>query len=190
MRPRPRLRLHTISAAAASLHRDMYQHFARGDLSPVDKQLCDGIRNVLRTRLAQRPPHVAVRWELQQHLRSPRLMSFKVAKFPSMDGDNVKGDPENQNGFVQAVVRIHSRQRLWHVRSVSGGREGKKQTPREVRVDSRGRALVSPADIEQDDARGIKETIEYFVIQKNVRKSQEGPWKVWGTTQPSRLDEN
>lgn len=91
-----------------------------------------------------------------------------------------------RDGLVQAIVRIHSLQSLQHVRRVRTGTQ-------EVLVDGQGRELAGKgADgMETSDEgamRHAKELVEYIVIQKSLKMSKEGPWKIWGTTEESTLE--
>ena len=92
------------------------------------------------------------------------------------------------NGLVQAVVRIHSLQSLLHVKRVqTRGKDGKMST-KEIAMGDDGVEFSIARFTEQNDLSNAKETVEYFVIQKSLRKSKESGWMVWGTAEETTLD--
>lgn len=189
IRPRPQLHYKTAADVGKRMHKQMYEAFAAGDLKPVQAEICTGLLASLRSRIAQRPANTHLKWTLHKYLTPPRLMSYRTALLPGADGkpNNAK---ETQNGFTQAVVRIHSSQSLQHVRTTNV-RVNAQLVKKEVLVDSQGRELPADEDPELAAKRHAKETVEYFVIQKQMKKSKEGPWMVWGTaeeTTPEKVE--
>lgn len=189
VRPRPKFDgFAGIAGEGRRLHEGMYAAFARGNLGPVEESLASGLKQSLRTRIAQRAPGTFSVWTLHQHLSRPRLVSYRTGLMPSANGrlNKVK---EAQNGIVQAVVRIHSLQSLQHFKTVwkRNPRTGK-SAQEDVLVDAGGREVQPSKDgsLPEPDK---KATVEYLVIQKNVRKSKESPWKVWGTTRETTLED-
>lgn len=168
------------------MHREMYQAFAAGDLEPVEGQICTGLLSSLRSRIAQRPANTHLIWRLHKYLSKPRLVSFKAGVIPGADGRLVK-DKGAQNGFIQAVVRIHSLQSLQHVRRTTTRQHGKVHKE-ETLVDNQGREIPAGEDAAALARKSAKETVEYFVIQKQLKRSREGPWMVWGTAEESSLE--
>ena len=89
--------------------------------------------------------------------------------------------------MVQAVVRIHSRQSLQRLRRVRVREKGK-TVEKEAVLDVRGNPL--PADVSaSDDAKSnARDVMEYVVLSKWIKNSQEGPWALWGNAEPMTLD--
>ena len=164
----------------------MYEALAAGDLKPVQGEICTGLLTSLRGRIGQRPANTHLKWTLHKYLTAPRLVSYKSSIMPGADGRPSK-DKEAQNGFTQAIIRIHSLQSLQHVLTKTVREHGKLVTT-EALVDAQGRLLSADEDPEAAARRNAKETVEYFVIQKQMKKSKEGPWMVWGTAQESSLE--
>ena len=186
VRPTPRLHLRRIPTLAKQMHRDMYSAFAAGSLAPVEGQVCAGLLSSLRARIAQRAPNTSIRWTLHRYLSRPKLVSYKAALIPGAS----RSRDEGKNGFIQAVVRIHSLQSLRHVKRVSVRGAGGVLATKEVLVDASGREL--PAE-EQQQQEGVvpadaKESVEYWVLQKPLRQSKEGEWKIWGTAEEMTLE--
>jgi protein MBA1 len=101
---------------------------------------------------------------------------------------NAKGKFEkNGDGIIQAVVRIHSLQSLRHVKRVWTKEKGRGETTKEVLVDAQGRELPPEKDSEEAALKDAKELVEYFVVQKSVRKGKEGNWMLWGTAEETTL---
>lgn len=184
IRPRPSLDWRTVPSTAKTLHAQMYSAFAAGDLRPVQSNICSGLLASLRARISQRPQNTHLRWTLHKYLSKPRLVSYRAGIMPGPDGRAVEGK-DQQNGFVQAIVRIHSLQSLQHVRTSTVREKGRLVT-RETPVDSVGREI---ADADVKGEKGAKETVEYFVVQKQLKRSQEGPWMVWGTAEETTIDQ-
>lgn len=160
----------------------MYTHFASGNLAPIEGQLCEGMLGSLRMRVSQRPINTGLRWTLHKYLSRPKLMSYKPAIAPGVKGET----SSERNGVVQAVVRIHSLQSLQHVKRVGSRDAQNKMVVREVLVDAQGREL-EPLE-EGVVPRDAKELLEFFVVQKSLRRGKEGPWMVWGTTEETTMD--
>lgn len=181
-KPRPRLHRSKIPNIAKELHKETYAHFASGDLQRIESKVCEGMLGSLRKRINLRPANSYLIWRLHKYLSPPKLVSYKAAGMPESEG--LKGF-----GIVQAVVRIHSLQSLQHVKRVQV-RKGaeKKMVMEDIVVDARGRELPLARVTEQVDMEGAKETVEYFVIQKMMKRSKEGPWMVWGTAEETTVD--
>ena len=155
----------------------MYTNFASGNITAVESRLCEGILGSLKLRISQRPPHTGLKWTLHKHLSKPRLASYKPAVAPKQRNEEDNG----VNGVVQAVVRLHTLQSLQHLKRVSLRDAQGRLIQRDIVVDLNGRE-VPPLE-EGEVPKDAKEAVEYFVIQKSVRKSKEGPWKIWGTAE-------
>ena len=188
VRPRPRLEVGKIPGIAKDMHREMYERFAAGDMSPMESRICEGMLGSLKRRIAQRPPNTRLLWTIHKYLSKPKRMSYKAAAMPRQKGASLA----DTSGLVQAVVRIHSLQSLQHVKKVHERGEDRKMVVKEVVVDAQGRETPLE-EFEEQQAEGkvpegAKETVEYFVVQKNLRTGKEGPWLVWGTTEETTLD--
>lgn len=181
--PRPKARRAKIPGVAQELHKSMYEHLASGNLNQIEHLLASGLQSSLRQRIGQRPAGTRMKWVLHKYLSPSKLVFWQANLAPAKK----KGETNyERDGLVQAIVRIHSLQSLQHVRKVQTG-------TKEVLVDSQGRELTGKgADgMETSDEgamRHAKELVEYIVIQKSLKKSREGPWKVWGTTEESTLE--
>lgn len=64
------------------------------------------------------------------------------------------------SGIRQVVLRMHSRQSLAKIKTGASGRP----------------------DITLSGTGEEKDVKEYLVLQRRLLKDQEGPWKIWGTT--------
>lgn len=181
VRPRPRLNLRQIPDAAVDLHNKVYTQLAKGNLEPVQNFVVPGFLGSLRARIAQRQSGTSLRWVLHEHKTQPKLASFRVAMFPPGTGETNK----QRKGAIQAVVRLHTLQSLQHVR-LRPTRKG--QAPEEVLVDAQGKELPLSEQTEAEARKNAKELVEYIVLQKLIRNSREGAWKVWGTTDETTLD--
>lgn len=168
------------------MHKEMYEAFAAGRLKPVEGEICTGLLSSLRARIAQRPPNTHLRWTLHKYLSEPRVVSYRAGLMPNFDG-SANRDKAAQNGLLQATVRIHSLQSLQHVRTTTVRERGRLVT-KETLVDSAGREVVDEGDAEAQARRRAKETVEYFVIQRQLKKSKEGPWMVWGTAEETSVE--
>lgn len=165
VKPRPNLEVFQIAPKAAQLHREMYTAFAAGNLEAVKDRVCTGLFGSLRGRLLQRAPNTFLRWSVKKQLSAPKLCSFKAAALPYEKSQ----DATERNAQIQAVVKLHTLQSLQHAKKVSK-REGKTNTKAGVIV-----------TVEEDvGAVEEKESVEYVVIQRTVRKGKMGPWQVWG----------
>ncbi|KAI7339142.1 hypothetical protein KC315_g1390 [Hortaea werneckii] len=183
VRPRPRLQLLTIPGVARDLHKRMYEHFAAGNLTPMENQICDGMLGSLRSRIAQRNPNTGLKWTLHKYLSRPKIASYRTALFPEQKGEK----NTERNGVIQAVVRIHSLQSLQHIKRMSTRDANQKLVVREVSVDSQGRE--SEPLKEGAVPANAKDAVEYVVVQKMIRKGKEGRWMIWGTTEETTMSQ-
>lgn len=152
---------------AEDLQKRMYEHVAAGDLQPMDSQLCPGIKASLRRRISQRAVGTQLKWTLHKYLSRTRVVSF----MPVMINPPKTEKPTERNAMWQAVVRIHSKQSLETLRIAR--RKPKAYMSSIQGEDERG----------EDGQRHMKESVEYVVLQKAIKKGQEGQWKLWGTTE-------
>lgn len=168
MRPRPTLALGSIPKTAADLHSKLMTAFASGDLTPIARNnlACSGLLSSLRGRLNTRAPGTSQHWSITKHLSSPKLVSYKAAAFPGPP----KEPKDEKNVQVQAVVRLHTLQRLQNLRQ------------QHKRV---GRELVS--EMVAEGRATEKESVEYVVVQKATRRGKEGRWMVWGFAEETGL---
>lgn len=165
IKPRPNLEMFSIAPKVAQLHREMYTAFAAGNLDAVKDRVCTGLFGSLRGRLLQRAPNTFLRWSVKKQLSAPQLCSFKAAALPYEKSQ----DATERNAQIQAVVKLHTLQSLQHAKKVSK-REGKTNTKAGVIV-----------TVEEDvGAVEEKESVEYVVVQRTLRKGKMGPWQVWG----------
>lgn len=152
----------------------MYTHFGEGTILKAPLPLCEGISSTLKSRVRQREANTWLKWTLHKHLTKPKLVSLKAVAMP---GPSTQPKTE-ATGIVQAVVRIHSRQSLQHMRQATI-REGNALRPVNIPIEG-------AANMGGEEGREI---VEYLVIQKWIRKGQEGVWKIWGTTQETTMQD-
>lgn len=168
VKPRPKFELSKIAPRAAELHKEMYSAFAAGNLEIVQSKVCSGLFGSLRARVAQRAPNTYLRWSVKRQLSSPKLCSYKAAVLPGPKGES----SEERNAQIQAVVRLHTLQSLQHVKKVSQRVKNKLVTKEE---------LVG--------AEEEKESVEYVVMQKTLRRGKMNNWQVWGFTNETSLQQ-
>lgn len=181
VKPKFALERSQVPGIAKDLYEDMYRHFAMGDLSPIEKKLSPGLVGSLRARISQRAANTSLQWSLERYLSQPKLVWFLVSVM------DPKARSDEHTGIIQAVVQIRSRQRLQRVQRVMGrDPETGSRSVREVLVDSEGNA-VPEDEMERERGRSTKDTTEYVVLQRLIRKSRPGPWFIWGTTEETTL---
>ncbi|KAF2170337.1 hypothetical protein M409DRAFT_51392 [Zasmidium cellare ATCC 36951] len=176
VRPRFSLERGKVAGVAKELYEDMYRHFATGDLAPIEHRLSPGFMGSLRARISQRAPNTSLLWSLEKYLGQPQLIWYSVAMM------DPKRPREDQTGILQAVVKIRSRQRLQKLRRIMG----KDRQVREVLADAEGKEIHED-ELERERRRSTKDTTEYVVLQRIVKKSRPGPWLIWGTTEEMTL---
>ncbi|KAK0266680.1 hypothetical protein LTS16_020445 [Friedmanniomyces endolithicus] len=159
VKPRPRLDYFRVHSIAQGLHREVYEHFAEGNLLPIEAKVCEGFLGSLQKRIALRAPNTG------------------------------KGELSTErNGVLQAVVRIRSLQSLQRIRKVSERDEDGRLVVREVVVDAQGNEVVGGQE-EGAVPKDAKESVEYFVVQRNLRAGKDSPWMAWGTTEETKVAE-
>ena len=110
----------------------------------LKKTCSEGLFASFQSRIASRPANQKLRWTLHQYTRRPRVVSHRAVVLPMVKGAALR----------QAVVALHSRQSLTHLK----------------------------ADWEMSPDTGeVKEVKEYVVVQRRMWKEQEESWMVWGT---------
>lgn len=170
VKPRPKLELSKIAPLAAKLHEQMYTDFAAGNLAAMQNEVCSGLFGSLRGRVLQRKPNTYLRWSIKKQLSAPKLCSYKAAVLPGGKGElNTE-----RNSQIQAVVRLHTLQSLQHVQKTAK-REGIK-----------GAMVTKEENVGPEEE---KESVEYIVVQRSMRKGKLNPWQVWGFTNETTLAE-
>jgi protein MBA1 len=168
VKPRPKFELSQIASKASEMHREMYGAFAEGNLASVQSKVCTGLYGSLRGRVQQRAPNTYLRWSVKKQLSSPKLCSFKAAVLPGPKGES----SEERNAQIQAVVKLHTLQSLQHVKKVSKRVNQKMVTSEE---------LIG--------AEEEKESVEYVVLQKTLRRGKMNNWQLWGFTNETTLNQ-
>jgi len=168
VKPRPKFELSKIAPKAAEMHEEMYKAFAEGNLDRVKSQVCSGLFGSLRGRVAQRAPNTYLRWEVKRQLSTPKLCSFKAAVLPGPKGES----SEERNAQIQAVVKLHTLQSLQHIKRVT------------KRVNQKLVTKEEPVGAEEE-----KESVEYVVMQKTLRKGKMRNWQIWGFTDETSLQQ-
>ncbi|KAK1141635.1 hypothetical protein N8T08_008899 [Aspergillus melleus] len=160
------LRLKERRQVARNLHQQMYSTFAEGNVTKLRKFCCTGLANSLSSRINSRPKGEKVTWSLDKYNRTPgtfltglRVVSDRATQIPELPNSGVR----------QVVVRIMSRQSTGKVQ-VQSKHKGQKST------------VPAEAPKQQD-------CTEYIVIQKMRWTGEEEPWRVWGHTSPTTVDE-
>lgn len=172
VRPRPVLALGSIPSIAADLHGKLMHAFAAGDLSPIahNNLACSGLLSSLRSRLANRSPQTSQSWSVVKNLSRPKLVSYKSLVFPGP-----RSEPATEkNAQIQGVVQLHTLQRLQNM---------KLQTKRESGKGG-GRLMT---EFVADGNPIEKESLEYVVVQKTMRRGKEGRWMIWGFAEETTL---
>jgi protein MBA1 len=172
IKPRPQMEVFAVAPKAAELHKEMYTAFAAGNLEAVKDRVCTGLFGSLRGRLLQRAPNTFLRWSVKKQLSAPKLCSYKAAALPYEKSQ----DSTERNAQIQAVVKLHTLQSLQHAKKVSK-REGK--------TNSKAGVVVTME--ENVGAVEEKESVEYVVVQRTLRKGKMGPWQIWGFTDETTL---
>lgn len=168
VKPRPKLEISKIAPRAAELHNEMYKAFAAGDVNSLSDKVCTGLFGSLRGRLMNRAPNTFLRWEVKRQVAKPKLCSYKAAVLPGPKGES----SAERNAQIQAVVKLHTIQSLQHVKKVQK-REG------------HHKRIVTA--LENIGAEEEKESIEYVVLQRTLRKGKVNPWQIWGFTEETSL---
>ena len=185
MRPRPALEKRRTPAIAAGLYARMNRALAAGDLRDMEGCAAPGLLANLRARAAgmRQKGDTGLEWTLVKHVAEPKLVSFQFNMMQAAPGET----KSERSGIVQAVVRLHTLQALLRTRAVKE-KNWMEEVETVVRVvDERGRP-VSRGEVEAERKRRAKETVEYFVIQKILRKGKMGSWMAWGTTEEMTLE--
>ncbi|KAH8703871.1 hypothetical protein BGW36DRAFT_370126 [Talaromyces proteolyticus] len=159
------LELKERKGIAKRLHRIMYTEFAGGNEAALKEICCTGLETSLLSRLRRRPANEKVSWKMS-YIRSPstfytgaRVVSDRATKIPDLP----------DSGLRQVVVRICSHQ---NTASYS-----------ERLSEDREQTFVTPRT---EKAQAIT---EYVVIQKLRINGEDVPWKIWGFTKPTTVDE-
>lgn len=155
-----KLQLRKTAPTAMALHRQVYSAFADGDEGEVRRVATEGVRDKLITKIQARSGNTSYYWDLVRYVGRPRVVSHRASQMPIPES----GD-DAPSMLRQAVVRIQSVQRL----AREDAKEGEGQ-------------VTQPVESE-------KRVTEYVVIQKRVLRGVEEPWKFWGTTEPTSLDD-
>lgn len=166
VKPRPDLEMFKVAALAAKMHKQMYHAFADGNLDALENRVGSGLFGSLRGRVVQRAPNTFLRWSVKEQLAEPKLCSFKAAVLPGNE------ERTEKNAQIQAVVKLHTVQTLQHVKRVS------------KRAGGKGAVVTREEDMGPKEE---KESIEYIVLQKIIRKGKVSDWKVWGFAEETTL---
>lgn len=153
-----------MAKTAQDLYEQMYHALASGKIDELRPRLCESIHASLSARVANRPPGQRTLWTLHRYVGAPRVVSYRASLFDPGE------ESHRRTTSQQVVVRIRSMQSLRKMKKV---REGK--VVREV---------LDVGSVAGDEG---KEVLEYFVVQRMMRKGVPGPWMIWGTTTETTL---
>ncbi|EFR02538.1 hypothetical protein MGYG_05534 [Nannizzia gypsea CBS 118893] len=165
------MRLRERKKKAIELHKDMYTHFASGNLGALQSYCCAGIFQSFVTRVSKRPlnsPELV--WKLHKYLRFPSSMTITGARVVS---DRAAALPGAKGmGIRQAIIRIQSRQSL--------------VTP-PAPIDRLGEKQIQ--EIERQQQEKQKDCTEYIVLQRLMIGGKDGEWKVWGLAEETTTED-
>ncbi|CZT14812.1 uncharacterized protein RCC_00761 [Ramularia collo-cygni] len=178
VKPRPKMEKRKIPSITQNLYEQMYRHFAAGTIAQLETKVSPGLMSSLRNRMSARAPNSALVWHLHKYFGKPEIVSFKFVLMPG-------GKADDKSGIEQAVVKIKSKQSLQHIERVRT-REPKGMAVKEVVVDGQGKP-VPVHQLEEHRERSAKITTEYVVVQRFLKKSEFGPWHLWGTTEETSV---
>ena len=138
-----------------------------GNIYALEKVCCTGLANNLVAQINDRLPGDKVSWDLVKYLRGPgtfftgvRVVSDRASQLPEL----------KDSGIRQIVLRITSRQTIFkYYKTTAATAVG--QAPR-----------LSEAPV-------TKNCTEYVVIQKLRFTGEDGPWRIWGNTSASTVED-
>ncbi|PGG98871.1 hypothetical protein AJ79_08747 [Helicocarpus griseus UAMH5409] len=160
------LRLRERKRAALDLHKTFYTALAAADTSTIRDICCNGLRDDFLRRISARPADAKKHtWTLHKYTKFPFALNLTGARVVA---DRAAQAPHNM-GFRQVIVRIRSRQSL--VRPVSQVKESSEQQKK--------KQVETPP----------KDFTEYVVLQKMLVAGVELPWKIWGFTKATTMEE-
>lgn len=132
-----------------------------GDILSLNKICCPGLANDLAGRINRRRRGEKVTWSLDKYIRGPSTFFTGVR----VVSDRASKLPHlADSGARQIVVRITSRQTKGRITS----------------TDSKD--STAPQETQQD-------CTEYIVIQQLRWSGENGPWRIWGHTSPTTVEE-
>lgn len=134
----------------------------------MNKVCCPGLAQDLNTRIRQRRSDEKVTWALEKYRRTPstlftgvRILSDRATTLPEIADAGVR----------QIVVRITSRQ--------SKGR---------AKLPSTRNAKESRSEPE-DAPAASQNCVEHIVLQRLRFFGRDEPWRIWGHTSPTSVEE-
>ncbi|KAL4799402.1 hypothetical protein BDV19DRAFT_355022 [Aspergillus venezuelensis] len=155
------LRLKERRLVARDLHKKMYSAFAEGNVGALRKICCTGLASNLSNRIAARPRNQKVTWNLDKYIRGPSTYFTGIRIL----ADRATALPElRDSGVRQVVVRVTTRQ----------------STSKSQRNASKDQ---NPADTKHSDIT------EYIVLQKLRYLGEDEPWRIWGYTKATTMDD-
>lgn len=134
----------------------------RGDLPQLRTICTEGILDSFRVRIATRPKNETTRWTLHRYFDSFYSLT------PRIVSTRIGRLPRDQSAIMQVVVKIKSTQSLERLKKGNTEKGG---------IDGQGT---------QDAPKTL---VEYMVLQRMMLNGTEGPWKIWGTTQETKVDD-
>ncbi|KIX92111.1 uncharacterized protein Z520_12195 [Fonsecaea multimorphosa CBS 102226] len=151
---------------ARDLHKEFHEALGEGDLKRLQAICCEGLLAQARTRVEQRKAFRRTKepWKMMSYsgIQYPAwLERWPLSVFLPKASTRVVSDRLAPLPFADTYLR----QCIVRIRSVQN---------------------YFLADRDKDS---ILKHIDYVVIQKMTIKGEEGPWKVWGLTEPSTMKE-
>lgn len=133
----------------------------------------------MAARISYREKGERLQWNITRYLSRPKLVSQKPTELP-FEIEGAKA------GARQAVVRIHTEQRLQLGTNVQG-RE--RLLSREREKMARDEFWQYEGDTVEWGSPKVKQLVEYVVLQRRLIKGVEEPWYIVGFAQESTIAE-
>ncbi|EXJ82366.1 hypothetical protein A1O3_06179 [Capronia epimyces CBS 606.96] len=151
---------------ARQLHQSFNSALARGDVAELEQIACDGVLSQAKRRieLRQKRGYPPEKWQLRMYtgLKYPKwLEKWPVSVLLPRASTRVVSDKLSPLPLPESYIR----QCVVRIRSV--------QTYE----------LATEEDLK------ISKHTEYVVMQKLTFKGEDGPWRIWGTVEPSTIQE-
>jgi len=151
---------------AREMHNDFHTYLGEGDIKKLQEICCDGLLNTARTRIEQRKAmkRKFEPWSIINYsgVKYPTwLLRWPLTVFLPNATTRVVCDRIGPLPFPESYLRQCT-----------------------VRINS-----VQQYRLANSDGYSIMSHTDYVVIQKMTTKGEEGPWKIWGLTKPSTMEE-
>lgn len=133
-----------------------------GDLHKLRTICTEGILDSFRVRINTRPKNEITRWTLHRYFDNFYFLT------PRIVNTRIGRLPREQSAIMQVVVKIKSTQSLQRIAKSNLGKKS---------IDSHG------------SQEAQKTLVEYVVLQRMMLDGKESPWRIWGTTQETEVED-